>query len=135
MTTVKNKAARPGRVKAAQQTTCDGNHNSFSERLRQAFALRGINTTMARVDKLILATGCSRRTALRWLSGGAMPGRGNHIVQIATALDVDPAWLAGAANKNPMLAAFTRKFLQISPELQLEAVRLLDRLGVGMKHS
>lgn len=86
---------------------------------------------MARAELLMNATMCSRRTALRWISGHTTPGRGEQIVRIAGALDVDPSWLVGVSNQSPLLAVLTRKFLGLPPEMQIEAVQMLDRLAVA----
>lgn len=104
-------------------------NRAFASRLGEACVLRSIGGTMARAGLLMSVTGCSRRTALRWLTGQSTPYHGNHLVRIAGALDVDAAWMAGATNQSPMLAALVRKFSTLAPELQLEAVRLIDRLA------
>lgn len=104
---------------------------AFSERLETACTLRKVGGTMARVALLMNATGCCRGTALRWLSGRTTPAHGEQIVRIAGALDVDPSWLVGVASQSPLLAALTRKFLSLPPELQIEAVSLLDRLAIN----
>lgn len=105
---------------------------AFARRLGEACILRNIGGTMARAVLLMSITGCSRRTALRWITGQATPYHGNHIVRIAAALDVDASWLAGVANQSPMLAALVRKFSSLTPEMQLEAVCLIDRLALDV---
>lgn len=84
---------------------------------------------MARAGLLMRITGCSKRTALRWIAGQTTPHHGNNIVRIAAALDVDASWLTGDTNQNPMLAALVRKFSSLTPEMQLQAVCLVDRLA------
>lgn len=84
---------------------------------------------MARVMLLKVATGCSQRTALRWLTGKATPQRGVQILQIAAALDITPSRLAGVTSESPILAVVVRKFMSLTPDQQLEAVCLLDRLA------
>lgn len=103
---------------------------TFAARLREAFELRNVGGNMARVALLMRTTGCCKRTGLRWLSGKTAPRHGDDVVRIAAALDVDPSWLAGVANESPLLAACVRRFLSLAPEMQIEAVRLLDRLAI-----
>ncbi len=108
--------------------------STFNERLRHAFELRQVKRTTDRVSNLMSATGCARRTALRWLGGRTTPRLGADVIKIAAALDVDAGWLSGNAHDNALLAAVVRKFARLPPELQVDLLLQIERLEASRTH-
>lgn len=64
---------------------------AIANRLNRALEYRGASSQSEKIQRVMEATGCTRRTASRWLAGIGKPAAG--VLDLSTALHIDPRWL------------------------------------------
>jgi len=104
--------------------------SSFSKRLNEAFLYRNITAIDEKIDRLTAATGRSRRTVQRWLSGACVPRHDHALFKIAADLDIEAGWLYDGRGWTPWQQEFAEKLAQLPkpwiPKMMRLCVRLLN---------
>jgi transcriptional regulator with XRE-family HTH domain len=103
--------------------------STFAIRLHHAMQLHGVTTNPEKVERLVTATGRSRKTAQRWLSGACRPRHDDALFKIARQLDIDPGWLYDGRGHDPFIHHVVQKMQTLPPDTQSQFARFLNRLA------